>query len=55
MINNCYFKDGAMRRDPRPASPVKDFKHGKGYGYNPRIAKSPMQLDQVKREKEINK
>ena len=27
-MNNPYFKDGKMNRDPRPASPVKIFKHG---------------------------
>lgn len=55
MINNCYFKDGAMRRDARKPMTVKTFTHGKGYGYSPVVKKSPEQLAQVKKEKEINK
>ena len=52
---NIYFKDGALKREPRKPSLIKTFKHGKGFGYNPKIAKSPLQQEQVKREKEINK
>ena len=50
-----YFKDGFMNRDPCKPSVIKTFKHGKGFGYNPKIEKSPLQKEQVKREKEINK
>lgn len=52
---NPYFKDGALLREPRKPMPIKTFIHGKGYGYSPIVKKSPEQLAQVKKEKEINK
>lgn len=49
MINNEYFKNGAMRREPRKPMTTTNFKHGKGYGYNPKIAKSPEQVKEAKK------
>jgi hypothetical protein len=49
MINNEYFKDGAMRRDPRKPMTVSKFKHGKGYGYSPIVKKSPEQVKEAKK------
>lgn len=49
MIDNCYFKNGAMNRDARKPMATTAFKHGKGYGYNPKIAKSPEQLKEAKK------
>lgn len=49
MINNCYFKDGQLNRDPRKPMPVKTFVHGKGYGYSPVVKKSPEQLKEAKK------
>lgn len=46
---NPFFKDFALNRDPRPASPVKDFKHGKGYGYNPTVPRTPLQKQEAKK------
>ncbi len=48
-MTNPYFKDGCLNREPRKPSPVTDFKHGKGFGYNPKVAKSPLQKVEMKK------
>jgi hypothetical protein len=46
---NPYFKDGQLNREPRKPMSATNFKHGKGYGYNPIIKKSPEQLKEAKK------
>lgn len=46
---NPYFKNGELNRDPRRPMPTSTFKHGKGYGYNPVVKKSPEQAKEAKK------
>jgi hypothetical protein len=48
-MSNPYFKNFELNRDPRKPMATTAFKHGKGYSYNPKIAKSPEQLKEAKK------